>query len=346
VVRPIGKVIAIVLTYNRKELVAGCLRGCLDQTDPPDQIFLLDNGSTDGTREFLRERRILDDPRIAYLSLRKNVGPAAGFDLLTRLAYEAGCDWMWVMDDDTIPSRNALEELKRAFIENFTSPEQVGFLTSSIISRDGQPNNVPDIDLRADPGRCATWGDLLRSGMVKVRWSTLLSALIPRSTLTRVGSLSPQFYFSGEDIDFALRVTEILPAYVVGKSVVTHLRQLTGVFSILREPDPERIRMYYYFYRNNVYIRHRYYSDFRMLLYVAKGAWEIIQALLRQKQYRLLRASVIARGILRGLVFRPKYRSLSPTFTADERKRYFGPAGEIGRGEQPLIAVPQNTKPI
>jgi GT2 family glycosyltransferase len=321
-VSDIGKVIAVILTYNRKELVANCLRASLDQTDPPDQIFLLDNGSTDGTRDFLRERGILDDSRIVYFGLKQNIGPAPGFDVLTRLAYDAGCDWIWMMDDDAIPSPNALRELKLAFIENFSSPEQIGFLTSSIISRDGQPNNVPDIDLRAADGQCATWGELLSRGLVKVRWSTLLSALIPRATLIKVGSFSPQFYFSGEDIDFALRVTDSLPGYLVGKSVVTHLRQLTGVFSILREPDPERIKMFFYYYRNNVFIRHKYYSDVRMLLYIGKAGWEIIQALARKKlSFRYLRVKVIARGIIMGLFFRPKYKSLS--LTAEERSRYY-----------------------
>jgi GT2 family glycosyltransferase len=345
-VTAIGKVIAVVLTYNRKELVTACLRACLEQTDPPDQIFLLDNGSTDGTREFLRQRGILDDPRIVYFSVRQNIGPAPGFDVLTRLAYEAGCDWLWMLDDDSVPHPDALAELKAAFAENFTSQEQVGFLSSNIISRDGQPNNVPDIDLRAAAGQCPTWAELLHRGLVKVRWSTLLSALIPRATLTKVGSFSPQFYFSGEDIDFALRVTQSLPAYLVGKSVVTHLRQLTGVFSILREPDPERIRMYFYYYRNNVFIRHKYYSDVRMVLYVGKSAWEIFQAL-RQRQYPFLRATVIARGILRGLVFRPKYRSLSPTFTADERARYSGLTSESGAlGKPPAIVASRNTESV
>jgi GT2 family glycosyltransferase len=321
-VKAIGKVIAVVLTYNRKELVADCLRASLAQTDPPDQVFVLDNGSSDGTRDFLRERGILSDPRIVYFTVKENIGPAPGFDVLTRLAFDAGCDWIWMMDDDAIPSPNALEQLKAAFTENFSSQEQVGFLASTIISRDGQPNNVPDIDLRAPEGQCATWGELLHRGLVKVRWSTLLSALIPRSTLMKVGSFSPQFYFSGEDIDFALRVTELLPGYLVGKSVVTHLRQLTGVFSILREPDPERIRMFFYYYRNNVFIRHKYYSDLRMLLYIGKGGWEIIQALTQRRlKYRYLRAKVIARGILMGLIFRPKYKSLS--LTTEERERYY-----------------------
>src|SRR5215469_8885369 len=317
----IGKVIAVVLTYNRKELVSACLRACLDQTEPPDYVFVLDNGSTDGTRDNLRQSGILDSPRIVYLRVPNNIGPAAGFDRLIRLAYDAGCDWIWTMDDDVIPHPEALAHLKSAFLENFKTPEQVGFLSSTIVSRDGQPNNVPEIDARADPGQCQKWGELLHNGLVKIRWSTMCSAIFPRSTLARVGGFSPSFYFSGDDIDFTLRITEILPGYLVGKSVVTHLRQLTGVFSILRETDPQRIQMFFYYIRNNVYIRRRYYSNLRMVLFIGKCIWEMLQAL-SQKRYPLLRAVTIAKGILAGIVFHPTYRSLSPALTPVERASF------------------------
>jgi GT2 family glycosyltransferase len=317
-----GKVIALIVTYNRKELVSRCLKACLAQTDPPDCIFLFENGSTDGTRDYLEQSGILADQRIVYFRVSRNIGPAAAFDRLLRLAFDAGCDWVWVMDDDTIPSPEALEQLKAAFRDNFASPEQLGFLSSAIVSADGRPNNVPDIDTRAAHGECQTWGELIHRGLLKLRWSTLCSVIIPRSTLAKIGSLSPDFYFSGDDIDFALRITEVLPGYLVGKSVVTHLRQISGVFSILRETNPDRIRLFFYYYRNNLYIRRRYYSRYRTLLYIGKSAVEIARAL-RQRRYPLLRAASIARGVLAGMVFQPVRHPMSPTLTPAERSHYF-----------------------
>lgn len=46
------KIAAVVVTYNRKELIGECLDAILLQTYPVDSIILIDNASTDGTPEF------------------------------------------------------------------------------------------------------------------------------------------------------------------------------------------------------------------------------------------------------------------------------------------------------
>lgn len=305
-----GRVIAFVLTYNRKELVTKCLRAIVAQSEAPDAILVIDNGSIDGTREHLQRHGLLQQRTLSYFSVPQNIGPAAGFDLGIRTAYRWGYDWLWIMDDDTIPDPDALKELKAAFTENFSSASDVGFLASRIVSGDGKPNNVPDIDVRAPDGQPADWANLLGRGLVKVRWSTLCSVLIPRSTFTAVGGISPDFFFSGDDIDFTLRVTAMLPGYLVGRSVVTHLRAVSGLFSVLRERDPERIRMFWYSYRNQFYIRRKYYSFARVILYTGKSGWELVQAL-ATKPHRLLRAASIVRGLVAGVFFRPRHRPIN-----------------------------------
>lgn len=303
--RPFGQVITLIVTYNRKELASQCLRACLDQTSPPDRIFILDNGSKDGTKAHLEAKKLLDDPRVRYFSVAANTGPASAFDQLFRLAWQAGGDWIWVMDDDVIPSPTALQELKAAFIENFAQPDDIGLLGSSIVAGDGRANNVPEIDMRSPPGEEPEWGHLLGRGLVRIRWSTLTSVLIPRSTLARFGSLNPEFYSAGVDIEYTLRVIDERPAYLVGKSRVTHMRHAGGTYSILREFEPERMRDHFgYHYRNNIYLRRKYYSTIRAILYMGKMGVEMIQAL-AIKELRWLRVKTIFFGIVSGIFFQP-----------------------------------------
>jgi GT2 family glycosyltransferase len=304
-------VIAGIVTYNRKELVCRCVEACLSQTSPPDSIFIFDNASTDGTREQLGARGYLADPRIRYYSAPNNMGPAGAFDQIFRLAWQAGCGWLWIMDDDVIPSPTALQMLKEAFAENFSSPQEVGFLASAIISGDGLPNNVPEIEMRRPPGKEPVWAELLGRGLVRLRWTTLCSVLIPRSTLDRCGGINPDFYAAGFDPDFALRVTNELPGYLVGKSVVTHLRQVSGQYNILRENDPERIKSHYYNYRNLVYVRRKYYGFTNAVFFFGKSAVEAIQALF-VKEYPFLRAKTIIRAIVTGFFFRTADRPIGP----------------------------------
>lgn len=306
-----GQVVALIPTYNRKELVCECLAACLAQSEPPDHIFLLDNGSTDGTKEILQAAGFLKDPRINYFSFRRNVGPAGALDQLIRLAWMSNCDWMWIMDDDVIPAKSALQELKAAFRENFVAPEKIGLMASVNVSGDDLANNVPEIEMRRPTGQDPIWGELLSRGLVRIRWSTFGSILIPRSTIAKFGSVNPVFWGSGLDIDFTLRVTQEAPIYLVGKSVAKHLRNVSGTFSVLTETDPTRIRYFFYHYRNNVYIRLKYYSFIRAILFAAKALIEAIRAL-AEKEYPSLRAWSILSGTVNGFFFRPIFKPIGP----------------------------------
>jgi GT2 family glycosyltransferase len=300
-----GRVGALVLTYNRKALLSRCLDAIAAQSRPPEEVIVLDNGSADGTADYLRKRAPLGNGHLSAYRVETNLGSAAGFDMLFRIAYRRGLDWLWCMDDDVIPERSALQALMAAFADNFSCPEELGFLVSAAVSGTGEPSNVPEVDTRAGPLQCPSWADRLDRGLVKLRWATFNSILIPRSSLLRVGGLAPDFQFAGEDVDFTLRVAEVLPGYLVGKSKVTHLRTASGVFSALTQPDPQRIRMAPYYYRNTLYFRRRYYSGLRTVLFIGKCCWEALLAA-RCADYRVLRAASILRGVVVGLWFVPR----------------------------------------
>jgi GT2 family glycosyltransferase len=302
---------AFILTYNRKDLLGECLDTVLGQSEPPDEVVVLDNGSTDGTREELAARRWPEGVRVAIYALPRNVGPAGGYDALFRIGFARGVDFLWFMDDDVIPDADALAALMEALRANFREPGEVAFLQSVAVARDGTPANVPEIDLRAAPHQCPNWAERLDRGLVRLRWATLNSILVPRTTPLRVGGLSADFHFGGEDIDFTLRATEVLPGYLVGRSRVRHLRAATGVFSaVTQPPDPARIRLARYYYRNNVYLRRRYYGTQRVILYLARCAVEGLAALGARK-LKLARVMSIWGGAVAGLFFTPRFRPLT-----------------------------------
>jgi len=108
------KIAAVVVTYNRKELLKECLDALLAQTYPVDSIILIDNASIDGTPEFLKEQGYLKNPKIDYVRLPENTGGAGGFHEGVKRGYKKGYDWLWLMDDDAIAQKNTLEELMDA----------------------------------------------------------------------------------------------------------------------------------------------------------------------------------------------------------------------------------------
>ena len=308
--RPVGRVFAGVLSYNRKEIAVICLRALLRQTRPVDQVVVFDNGSTDGTRDYLEREGLLALENVSFVRIEKNIGPAAGFTALFQHCYAEGCDWLWVMDDDVIPEPNALEELASAYNTNFSTPESIGLLASCLRSSDGQPNNVPDIDNRQEGSAPPRWAELLGQGLVRIQWSTLCADFIPRSTMEKFGFPCADFYYGGEDIDYTIRITRERPSYLVGKSKALHMRAVTGKFHILAETDPARIPFYYYFYRNQLYLRRAYLGRYSLVRFLILGIWDACLAAPRGKMGRSMSATVL-RGLAAGIFFQPS-RSKPP----------------------------------
>jgi rhamnopyranosyl-N-acetylglucosaminyl-diphospho-decaprenol beta-1,3/1,4-galactofuranosyltransferase len=128
---------AVVVTYNRKELLTACIDSLMRQTHAPDALYLINNASTDNTLEHLQKLNIVEpilpggnpagvieidslykDCTIHYVQMPENTGSAGGFHEGTKRAYENGYDWMWLMDDDCLPEHDCLKKL----LDNAVNP--------------------------------------------------------------------------------------------------------------------------------------------------------------------------------------------------------------------------------
>lgn len=102
------KIAAVVVTYNRFSLLQKTVNALRNQTRRIDQIIVVNNGSTDNTKDWLDAQADL------FVIHQENVGGSGGFYRGMREAYETGYDWIWCMDDDVYPKSNCLEELLNA----------------------------------------------------------------------------------------------------------------------------------------------------------------------------------------------------------------------------------------
>lgn len=96
---------AVVVTYNRLNLLKECIQALRNQTKSLNTIIVVNNGSTDGTTQWLAEQNDLK------VYNQANLGGAGGFNKGIYEAFEAGYDYIWVMDDDGRPELNCLEKL-------------------------------------------------------------------------------------------------------------------------------------------------------------------------------------------------------------------------------------------
>lgn len=105
------QVTAVIVTFNRKDLLQRCIDSVANQTYPLNKILIVDNASTDGTIESLKSNGWLQNSRIQILRLEENMGGAGGFSIGWQNAIESGAEWLWVMDDDGFPAKDCLEKL-------------------------------------------------------------------------------------------------------------------------------------------------------------------------------------------------------------------------------------------
>lgn len=98
-------VAAVVVTYNRLDYLKDCIAALRQQTYPNVDIVVVNNGSTDGTSEWLSGERGL------IVINQDNCGGAGGFFSGMKYMFEHGYDALWMMDDDGLPDAHQLEQL-------------------------------------------------------------------------------------------------------------------------------------------------------------------------------------------------------------------------------------------
>ncbi|HEV2768561.1 MAG TPA: glycosyltransferase family 2 protein [Solirubrobacteraceae bacterium] len=234
-------IFAIVVTYNRKELLQECLAALRSQTHAPDRVIVVDNASTDGTAELVRREHL----EVELLALSENQGGAGGFHEGLKAAHAAGAEWIWLMDDDTIPAPDALAQLVRApdAMDGLPAP---ALLASKVVWTDGSlhPMNHPGFE------RDRTERFILscEHGFLPIRASTFVSLLVHRSAIDEHGLPHKHFFLWSDDIEYTARVTRHRAGYLVPDSVVVH--KTKTAYTAVTDTGGR----FYYHVRNSLYM--------------------------------------------------------------------------------------------
>jgi rhamnopyranosyl-N-acetylglucosaminyl-diphospho-decaprenol beta-1,3/1,4-galactofuranosyltransferase len=286
---------AVVVTYNRKALLGECLDALLKQTHPLDAIYVIDNASTDGTKEFLNERGYLRESKIRYVPLPDNTGGAGGFYEGLRHAFEAGFDWFWLMDDDVEPYLDGLEQLYQFSTESHcihgrkTGPDGSAvpwgewFDSRAVVTRpikDGGFINHP---------RCQ-----------EVNVGCFEGMLVARDVVAKIGYPCREFFIMWDDTFYgylASRVTRVLYANVLS---LKRKRSIQTV-DFLGERVTFTPLAAYYYQRNRFLIARKLDSVGPAFLFstVYWGIRTMAKDLFLTKD--LARVSASARGLLDGM---------------------------------------------
>ncbi len=282
-----GRVCAVVVTRDRRDLLRRCLSALRDERRAPDAVLVVDNASSDGTTEMVRA----DFPETKLLRLTTNVGGAGGFRRGIERAYAEGYDWLWLMDDDTIANGDTLRALLSGAAR---APHGPPLLVSSQVRWKDErlhPMNLPVPRWR----RRSELAEGVAHGLLLLRYTTFVSVAIHRQAIERFGLPIEDYFIWGDDVEFTARVLRDDAGYLVPESVVYH-----WTASPHPAATPTTDRFYYHARNSLLLLRGSSVSGVERIDY-ARFYLRTLAAYLRVNRRRPRRWALLARALWNGI---------------------------------------------
>jgi hypothetical protein len=179
------RISVIVPAYNATTTISAALRSALDQELAPIEVIVVDDGSQDGTADFVAK----EFPAVRLVR-QANAGPSAARNAAADLAQG---EWLAFLDADDLWLPQKLR-LQAAALQ--TAPGMGMCSTSWVRDLAQAPKEFPAQDI---PTHRYTWSDILR--LNRFQTST---ALVRKDLYARVGGFRPEIDGT-EDWDFCLR---------------------------------------------------------------------------------------------------------------------------------------------
>lgn len=268
----------VVVAYNNASNIAKLIEALLNQSKPISEIIIVDNASSDGTSQMVKQMF----PQVTLFANSSNLGVGGGYAQGMDYAYKKGYNWVWILDGDSLPQVSALEELF-VTLDNVTPTHtRIGILASSTIN----------------PSTGQIYGGYVKNGIFHkipkeitefkkpVPVDTVISSgcLIRDKVIEDVGLPRADFFMDFVDGEYNLRVLrkgyEIISVpksiinHEIGKPRIIKSRTTNFIINIFlgkgSKPSYHPAWRKYYAFRNEIYTFwhefHSYKAVFRLML--------------------------------------------------------------------------------
>lgn len=325
-----NSVVAVVVTYNRRDTLKKNIECLLAQQDASCDILIIDNASTDGTAEMIEqfsgaggpvskkgqplqnkgrsdtengeylenEQQAHWEGQLHYVNTGSNLGGAGGFEYGLRKAMEYDYSYVWIMDDDSWPRQDALAHLLKA---DARLSGQWGFLSSAVYWTDGslckanKPKKtlftfIQESDLKKDD--------------VRIQMGSFVSMFIKTSTVQEVGFPHGAYFIWTDDYEYSGRIARKYPSYFIPDSYVVHAMK-ANVKADLSTDSFERTERYQCLYRNDVHC-YRQYGFLGWCYIWLKNVLGTVKIVLKSKDHKKERIRILWKGYQAGLSFHPE----------------------------------------
>ncbi len=216
-----ANIYVIIVTYNAMRWAERCFTS-LRQSSVPVTCIVIDNGSTDGTQEYIKAHF----PEVDFIQSPDNAGFGKANNIGIEKAYQEGADFFYLMNQDAWIYPDSFQQLLDVY---HAHPEknQIGIM--SPMHLDGSEKkldlhfeNYLTKDLRNNRMLSDVYFGDTRP-YYEISFVNAAHWCIPRKIIEKVGGFNPYFFHGAEDYEYVHRVTYFgLKIIVCSKSKVIH----------------------------------------------------------------------------------------------------------------------------
>ena len=247
------KIAAVVVTYNRFDKLIKTLEAYEVQERPVDDLIIVDNCSTDGTRDFLKEwenEEGVSNRHVIYMN--ENLGGSGGFHDGCEFALTLDPDWVLVADDDAYPDKQMISGFG-TYIANHNM-DGISSVCSTVINSD---NNIVYYHRRTfnvkrfyqTVSRDSIEEDYQKESF-PISLFSYVGTFMRADSLRKVGLCKRDFFIYYDDSEHSIRMSKdgqiiCIPSLkIIHDDAFTVAKKVTGKSLLWREYYGTRNRLY------------------------------------------------------------------------------------------------------
>ena len=250
---------SVIVTFNRLEKLKKTLR-CYDkQNMQPKYIIVVNNASTDGTKEYLSEllSKTTQYKKIV-INLDDNIGGSGGFYEGQKVALKEDADWIMLADDDAYPDENYISTMQE-YIERNDSLD-VSVICGRVFQLGTFVNqHRARIKYRIGSFVDAVKKDEYNKSLFECDVVSYVGPVIKKEALNRVGLVNKDYFILYDDTEHSLRLRSVGKLICITKTSIYH-----DTVEASKAPTWKS----YYEYRNQINLTKNYLNNYCALLFL------------------------------------------------------------------------------
>lgn len=247
--------LTLIVTYNRLSDLKICVEAVRKQTYRGFNILVVNNGSTDGTKEWLARQTDI------ITINQENLGGAGGFYTGMKYMYDNGYEWLIMMDDDGIPDKDEIKNLIQSYDKVVSATGKEVILNALVADKDNRDYTA------------FLWarGSKRTNKILELQKERFFDdihpfngTLVKRSVIDKIGMIKKEMFIWGDEKEYMARaVHNGIGLYTIPAAIHYHSKEkgkkgniipFVSKYQILVKPQ----RMSHYYYRNEGFIYNTY----------------------------------------------------------------------------------------